>query len=578
MQFGKININPAKNPAVLDTGTWDEESASTIFLSIDSTYWHLVRDSVRAKSQLPATDKLTPYSGSAGVFQGSAFFLATLRDGQQVFIEIGTTADESVLGAPAGVGPLDGDQHIRIYKTNAATIDRYCQFVKPEKGPKAMGAIPRLGIGVRMTTAMWPGVYRAMHGCGFAANSIQNSVRELELLENILKARPAEAIYYPGFGTVESGHTGSTFEGLWVYGVLEALKSDTHPRYGADADHIKVLRGADGMARAKHVVDIARYYSFFTLDVSDILDYEALAVNSAAEAAAYLSAKIRSPEERRAILAYHGQKRRVGGNDYQLDEATIGRLVGKYWDVLEASQELVTHIHGLKGDLAFDLEFAIDERPPELPTCECITTDEEVAFVLLEAQRRHLPLTHLAPNFGVEKGVDYRCPDGLQGLEARVQSQYQMATEFGVLLDFHSGDDLSSETRCVIGRATQGRNHFKIAPQPQIIFAETVHDFDPELFQRWWDDAWAYARREAGAGSEFATDCIREYEAAEDSRPSPHDSIFHNFGFAFVGRRDANGQYLNRETLYDLSPGFYREYQNRIESYLCRLAEDLFTS
>lgn len=577
MRFGKIDINPAKNPAVLDTGTWDEENASRVVMSLDETYWQMVQDAVGAKSQLQIFNKLTPYSGSAATFQGSTFFLATLEDGQHVLIEIGKTEGESMLGAPAASKSLDDNKHIRMYKTDAPTIDRYCQFVKPEKGPRAMGAIPRLGVGVRMTTAMWSGVYRAMDACGFAANSIQNSVRELELLENILEACPPEAIYYPGFGTVESGHTGSTFEGLWVYGVLEALKSDTHPRYGADADHIKVLCRADGMARAKHVLDIAHYYSFFTLDMSGVLDYGALAVDSALAAESYLSTKIYSPQERKATLAYHRQKRRVGGNDYQLDEAMIGRLVGKYWDALEAAQELVTHIRHLKVDRPFDLEFAIDERPPEVPTCDCLTTDAELMFVLLEAQRRRLPLTHLAPNFGVEKGVDYRCPDGFSGLEVRVRSQYQVATEFGVLLDFHSGDDLSQKTRRVIGRATQGRNHFKIAPQPQIMFAETVRDFYPELFQRWWDDALAYAQWEAETGSEFAVNCIRQYETAVDTTPSPYDSIFHNFGFAFVGRRDANGQYLNRESLYDLAPDFYLEYQNRIESYLCRLAGDLFS-
>jgi len=337
-----------------------------------------------------------------------------------------------------------------------------------------------------------------------------------------------------------------------------------------------VMPGAGGMARAKHVIECARYYSFYTLDVSGVLDYAALWIESPATAEAYLTT-LPAASERQAVVAYHRQGRRVGGVDYRPDEAMLGRLVGKYWASLAAAEELTAFVRSLKGGRPFDLEFAIDERSPDIGTCESITYDTELAFVLLEARRRGLPFTHVAPNFGVEKGVDYRCPAGLTELETRVRSQYQMADEFGMLLDFHSGDDLSGTTRRVLGRATQGRNHFKIAPQPQIIFAETVRDLYPTLFQEWWAESLAYAQREAASGSAFAASCIREYETAANPTPSPLDPIFHNFGFGFVGRRDAQGQYLNRERLYGLPGAFYREYQDRIVVYLCELAQDLFS-
>jgi hypothetical protein len=51
--------------------------------------------------------------------------------------------------------------------------------------------------------------------------------------------------------------------------------------------------------------------------------------------------------------------------------------------------------------------------------------------------------------------------------------------------------------------------------------------------------------------------------------------VFHHFSFAFVGRRDANGQFICREEFYDLSPAFYRAHQERIVGYLLGLAEDL---
>ena len=51
-------------------------------------------------------------------------------------------------------------------------------------------------------------------------------------------------------------------------------------------------------------------------------------------------------------------------------------------------------------------------------------------------------------------------------------------------------------------------------------------------------------------------------------QPSLHDEIFHNFSFAFVGRRDAEGQFICRQEFYALSPAFYRAYRECIAGYL----------
>ena len=84
--------------------------------------------------------------------------------------------------APAGV--------LAVYPTDAPVIDRFFRTLAPEQGPRAFGPVPRLGIGTRMTTAVWPAIWRAMRQRGFAANAIQNSVRELNFLDTLL-AGPA---------------------------------------------------------------------------------------------------------------------------------------------------------------------------------------------------------------------------------------------------------------------------------------------------------------------------------------------------------------------------------------------------
>jgi hypothetical protein len=587
MKFDRLEINPAKNPAILDTATWDPKTAWNIVNSIDEKYWQLMHEAIIHERALSVNKYCIPYASSCARYGASAFFLAGLADSQQVFLEIrspmlhssfdGELSDKEFhLGEPVGTIPFTEAGHIAAYKTDAVVVDRYIRFLKPDKGPKALGAIPRLGIGTRMSTAVWPGIWRAMEEGNFSANAIQNSVRELNILEDILDGRPPRTNYLFGFGPVEEGHTGSTFEGLLVAGILEALKTDAHLEFGADADHIMVKRGPEGKEKAKRVIDASQYYSFFTLDVSDILDYGAMTVSSNSSAETYLTENIRNSKQLRDVLTYHSEKRYLAGQVYELEKAPIGRLVGKYWSALNAVEELFSRIKTLKSETPFDLELSIDENPADIRTGDCLTAEIELMFLILEMQRREIPLTHIAPNFGIEKGMDYRGRDGLIGLEKRIRKLYHIASEGGIMLDCHSGDDLKCAVRKVVGRATGGKVHFKISPALQVIFAEALNDFDPQLFRFWWDDTLDYARREAATGSVFATECLCQYEIGADPIPSPRHAVFHHYNFASVGRRDSNGQFIHREKFYDLPLDFYRVYQDRVTLYLLEVANDVF--
>ena len=267
---------------------------------------------------LPAARQPAPHAPSCAWHGDTLVCLAGLVDGQQVFLAIGPQATTLGLGSPVGSKALPATAAampsavLALYPTDAPIIDCFFRTLAPEKGPRALGPITRLGIGTRMTTAVWPAIWQAMAQRGFAANAIQNSVRELNFLETLLEGRPAEKNIAFGFGTIETGYTGSSFEGLWVAGVLDALKHGAPPRFGADADHIQVKRRADGLARAKRLLNATRFYSFYTLDVSDVLDYEALS-----KSAADLEAMIPDPAHRRDLIAYHRQPRRIGGFDYR---------------------------------------------------------------------------------------------------------------------------------------------------------------------------------------------------------------------------------------------------------------------
>ncbi|MGD8499551.1 MAG: tagaturonate epimerase family protein [Phycisphaerales bacterium] len=575
MRFEKIEIDPQKNPAVLDTATWEPAGAWSTISTVEESCWNAVAKAVREKRRLPVDERCTVYAGSVAEYGTSVLFLAGLADGQHVFVDIGTEDENIALGEPIGLRFLKDGIRLAVYRTDAATIDRYVSVMRPDKNPKALGAIPRLGIGSRMSTAAWPGVWQAMNKCDFCANPIQNSVREVNLLEDILTGQSPRLNYLANFGRVEEGHTGSTFEGLWAAGVLEALKAASCPAFGADADHITVRHAADDIFRAKRVIEAARHYTFFTLDVSDLLDYGAMNVSSEVSSREYLASHIRQSEQQNEVVAFHSQRSFTGGR-YQLDKSTVGRLVGKYWPALNAVQQLSDHIRTVRNEVSFDLELSIDETPLGIDAFTCLTTEIELIFLMRELQRRQIPMTHIAPNFGVEKGLDYRGRDGLVGLEKRIRGLYDISREFGIMLDCHSGDDLKPVTRRAVGRATQGHNHFKVSPALQVIFAETMKDVEPERFRFWWDDTLDYARCEAGAGSDFAAECLRQYQAGDNREPSPNHAVFHYYNFGSVGKRNEKGQFVNREKFYDLPADFYREYQRRVCSYLCEVAADVF--
>ena len=573
VKIGKLVLDPARNPAVLDTTTWAASAAWKAVEAAGAAFWTKAAAAM-GKPRLPSAGGITLYPGSHAPSRGDDIVLAGLPDGQNLFIQTGRGARESVLGKPLGVMPLDGDLVLSAFPTDMKTLETYLREVNPEKAPRALGTVPRLGIGNRHTTAIWPAAFRAMEKGGFAANAIQNSLRELNLLDDLKAGKPAHENYLFSFGTIAEGHAGSTFEGLLHAGVIAALQAPSYPRYGADADHIQVKRGPEGLDRAKRVVAAARHYTFFTMDVSDILDYAALKVKSPARARAYLDEVLADDGLKKDVLSYHGRKRTIDGRAYAFSDADIGRFVGKYWKALDAMEALHAHAKKLKKDVPFDMELSIDENPAEFATCECITTPEEVVFLAVEMQRRHLPVTHLAPNFGVEKSTDYRCPDGLDGLEKRVRIISGIAEAYNLMLDCHSGDDLGRKTRQVFGRATRGRINFKISPMQQMMFARTLYEMQPDLFDYWFTDVLEFVRGEAGKGSAFAKECIREYEA--DPVPHPDRKLFHYYLFVSVGRRDGKNRFVCRDRLYELTPAFLAEYGRRLEAWLLEIAHDVY--
>ena len=282
-------------------------------------------------------------------------------------------------------------------------------------------------------------------------------------------------------------------------------------------------RGPDGLARARRLASAARYYSFFTLDVSDLLDYRSL----------------------------------VG-----VTNVDPTGLEGKYSLALDAVEALYRTLLELKGDAPFDLELSIDEHPAGVNTFDCLTSPAELRFVLLELQRRRVPLTHVAPNLGIQKGVDYRGPDGLPGLEARNRALSRLAADLGVLLDVHSGDDLSAEHPPRPPPGDRRAAAFQdLAPAPVVVCGSPGR-LSPRPFPALVGTS---PGRLCPPRSRRRVGLCRPAAWLRRSKPTAcrwrNDSVFHHFSFPFVGQRDAAGRFMRREEFYLLSPAFYAAYQ-----------------
>ncbi len=203
IQIGNTKINPTYNPAILDTATWNPASVWQRIQVLDDSYWQSVEDAIDQKRTIPIKDHFIPFIGSSARQHGNAFFLAMLDDNQHALIRVGTHGNSPVLGEPIKTKSITPSKCIAAYSTEASIISEYLEYIKPAKAPRPLGAISRLGIGTRMTTAVWPGIWRAMQRSDFAANAIQNSLRELNLLEDLRAGARPKTNYMYNFGELE---------------------------------------------------------------------------------------------------------------------------------------------------------------------------------------------------------------------------------------------------------------------------------------------------------------------------------------------------------------------------------------
>ncbi len=528
--YKNLKFDPAKNPATLDTITWNpeaavaavKENAADLAALKDAKNAGGCPDCAKAKLADAQTKAIKFSAPTYFSMEGKSHVLATLPDGQKVFL---CTPNGWSCDVPK-IGEVDLDWgKVKIAPVNVDTVKMASSLT--EMGPHAAGTASRLGVGNRMTTTVWPGIFAAMQEIGGPGEIVQNSAyRELAPMDFVIAPPSNEATYLPGHGSLSIGHTGSSIQGLWLYGVVSAMEHGFITPYGADLDHIPV-KGLDdeSIAHAKHLIDCGRHYTFFTLDTSYLMNPEAEDLHE------------------------------------------------RYGAAIKAGSLMYDYIKSLKGGEDFDYEFSLDEGA-------AITTPEEQDFVLKELTNRGVQVAFVAPNVGFEKRVDYRLADGIDALEARVKKLSKNAAEYGAVLDFHSGSDKSSNTYQTIARACGGNIKLKVSGKLQLILSEVIADLDPTFFNFWWDWTLTTARGEAERGSDVARKYVGivEERMAKDGaafKKSPKDLFFTDFSFAMVGAKAEDGSFLFRDRFYSLSPEVQAEYTARNKAYILKLAADL---
>jgi len=124
MQFQKLELDPAANPAVLDTATWDRGAAAKALTAMPTVTLQSLGSALWAEGALSGPAGITLYSPSRAIHEDCAYGLASLGDGQQVFL-CGGRADASPLGEPFAVLELPSGGSIAAYPTDAPIIHRY---------------------------------------------------------------------------------------------------------------------------------------------------------------------------------------------------------------------------------------------------------------------------------------------------------------------------------------------------------------------------------------------------------------------------------------------------------------------
>jgi len=461
-----------------------------------------------------------------------------------------------------------------------------------------------LGVGARFTTLHWPAVEWAMSALGIGLTANQNSIpRELVFDVDAMLEGRLDTVPFPFIGTnVPEGHQGQSVEGMSHGCVLSKLKTGFHHRkiaWSFNADHQPI--GGKFDAREDLLVRGCVLASYITFDLSP-----ELALNRPAkleEIPADLVQRVRE----RVELAMDGVRGRVPVSPAA--DQDFDRLLCAVWPALKKMKQRDDKYAAARAAAftteagrAYLRELSIDELPG-------LTTADTTAIMLALCEALDMRVNFVAPAFGFQKNTPY--PDNA-ALKKLIQRQWDVCSQFGVSIGFHSGSGKSAENYRVMGQVTGSALEIKTSGrytyEMGVALANSRNPADAALWRDWYQFTLEMAVAGAFSADETERKMARTFvqaslpagtpealaavfasrescRAALDAlKPSPEHMVFFEYNFLYVlaagGRADkaALGDhtpegYAQRARFYAISPEAKLNYARGVASYLIFLAE-----
>ncbi len=440
---------------------------------------------------------------------------------------------------------------------------------RPEFGPKNLGKMARLGLGVRMLFTL-DHLLNVLRELNVPADFQLSAGREFSLKE-VVNAPPG---VYPEW----LGHTGLDAEALYNNIALKCFKAG-FDNYGTEIDHLIVVRQPDraltrilsrneqtgeyvleeleaSMNYNRRMIDEAVETGFvrgITVDASDLIRYEFTdplkwSIEDV-KARFWMEYGEAAEDVLRNIHPHHHYV--LDCIEISFTEEEVMRFALKYRLCLLKSKELYEYFKCKTGG-DFSYELSLDETPE-------LTDPKELFYVLSECRRMGMAVDLVAPNVGFSKREDYK--GSLDELKRRVEALSAVAGYFNAILDFHSGSDKSVEVYRTIANACKGKLKLKMSAIYQLKFFEVLAEFpegseERRIFEEIWDYTLEYVRRRALEGDKVADQQLREITTRMDKTgftKKPEDDFFRYYSFIVVNAKDLSGKRIFMDRLYGLS-------------------------
>jgi len=468
-------------------------------------------------------------------------------------------------------------------------------------GSHYLGKRHHPAIGVRIPEIFIPGIMASLlkHNC---ASSLMLSFGRETAPEEIIIAPP-------GRYEITLGHTGTSIRKYLIScsraarssGITVEMEADHLIITASSAQAVKRIEGVKtpvlvGEAALEHsmrynVQAIEEAVSTgviraFTVDTSDLFDYQAEKLKGVALARAFREAYSENDQER-ILKTYFGKHRFKGADGkpvrMEIKTAKLKALAVKYKRSLDVTERLFKEINSrMKHPFAFEISLDETAKP---------TQPADLFFYLGEWNARGLPCEYVAPNIGFEKRQDYT--GNMDMLKNRARSAHAIAAQYDALLSIHSGSGTTpysgkgNGVYDILLECTGSQLKYKISGVYYELLIEVLagHKKGTDariLFELIFADVMEFLKNETETkGPLYSKVLARMMDGATATRKKdydPRNDAFRYHSFLALNFRDLKGRRYFRDRLirlYNEDLKLRKQVDQEVENLTSRLIEGL---